>query len=128
MAKFTLAFRPSMIGFGSLHALSAAGLSPIITCGANQIPSSCHYYRCYILFGESPRGEFPGKRAIFWEPALISTSCKISSYTYRRRASRGDGRGSRIAGHGGGGRAGGSKVRRVKLNYVSRAKARAARI
>lgn len=32
MAKLTFAFRPSMMGLGSLHALSAAGLSPIITC------------------------------------------------------------------------------------------------
>lgn len=32
MAKLTFALRPSMMGLGSLHALSAAGLSPIITC------------------------------------------------------------------------------------------------
>ena len=32
IARFTFAFLPSMIGLGSLHALSAAGRSPIITC------------------------------------------------------------------------------------------------
>lgn len=32
IARLTFALRPSMIGFGSLHALSAAGRSPIITC------------------------------------------------------------------------------------------------
>jgi hypothetical protein len=31
IARFTFALRPSMMGFGSLHALSAAGRSPIIT-------------------------------------------------------------------------------------------------
>lgn len=32
IAKLTFALRPSIMGFGSLHALSAAGLSPMITC------------------------------------------------------------------------------------------------
>lgn len=32
IAKFTFALRPSMIGFGSLHARSALNLSPMITC------------------------------------------------------------------------------------------------
>jgi len=127
MAKFTLAFRPSMIGFGSLHALSAAGLSPIITCGANQIPSSCHYYRCYIIRRE-PARRIPGEKGDFLGARTYIHLMQNIIYVYRWRASRGDRRGSRIAGHGGGGRAGGSKVRRVKLNYVSRAKARAARI
>lgn len=36
MAKFTFAFRPSIMGLGSRQALSAEDLSPIITCKQRQ--------------------------------------------------------------------------------------------
>lgn len=37
IAKLTLALRPSMMGLGSLHALSAAALSPMITYEQNRL-------------------------------------------------------------------------------------------